>query len=316
MNLNEALKAVVENYEKARTQAFSKENPIYQTIIKEIPGKIVDLLGAKWSGLKVKGGVGTGNWAQVPWCCLLNSRVTTTPKKGIYVVYLFNIKYNKIYISLNQGTDSLNEEYGDKEYIDILKLRASLYKSKLNKYKDQLPLDNIVNFRGRKADGYSAGHIIGIEYDAMNLPSDSKLVADLNVILEAYSSLFDNEIEPLDEDDAELIASRYKTIEEKKIYCLHRRIERKSCVKEVKKIHGLKCECCGLNFEERYGKLGKGFIEVHHLIPLSSLKLGECKEYDPHKDFAVLCSNCHRMIHRQSDPSDIDALRKQLKGTF
>ncbi len=316
MNLNEALKAVVENYEKARTQAFSKENPIYQTIIKEIPGKIVDLLGAKWSGLKVKGGVGTGNWAQVPWCCLLNSRVTTTPKKGIYVVYLFNIKYNKIYISLNQGTDSLNEEYGDKEYIDILQLRASLYKSKLNKYKDQLPLDNIVNFRGRKADGYSAGHIIGIEYDAMNLPSDSKLVADLNVILEAYSSLFDNEIEPLDEDDAELIASRYKTIEEKKIYCLHRRIERKSCVKEVKKIHGLKCECCGLNFEERYGKLGKGFIEVHHLIPLSSLKLGECKEYDPHKDFAVLCSNCHRMIHRQSDPSDIDALRKQLKGTF
>lgn len=316
MNLNEALKAVVENYEKARTQAFSKANPIYQTIIKEIPGKIVDLLGAKWSGLKVKGGVGTGNWAQVPWCCLLNSRVTTTPKKGIYVVYLFNIKYNKIYISLNQGTDSLNEEYGDKEYIDILKLRASLYKSKLNKYKDQLPLDNIVNFRGRKADGYSAGHIIGIEYDAMNLPSDSKLVADLNVILEAYSSLFDNEIEPLDEDDAELIASRYKTVEEKKIYCLHRRIERKSCVKEVKKIHGLKCECCGLNFEERYGKLGKGFIEVHHLIPLSSLKLGECKEYDPHKDFAVLCANCHRMIHRQSDPSDIDALRKQLKGTF
>ena len=235
MNLNEALKAVVENYEKAMTQAFSKANPIYQTIINEIPGKIVDLLGAKWSGLKIKGGVGTGNWAQVPWCCLLNSRVTTTPKKGIYVVYLFNVKYNKIYISLNQGTDSLNEEYGDKEYIDILKLRASLYKSKLNKYKDQLPLDNIVNFRGRKADGYSAGHIVGIEYDAMNLPSDSNLVADLNVILEAYSSLFDNEIEPLDEDDAELMASKYKTIEERKIYCLHRNIERNSSAKKVKK---------------------------------------------------------------------------------
>lgn len=316
MNLNEALKAVVENYEKAMTQAFSKANPIYQTIINEIPGKIVDLLGAKWSGLKIKGGVGTGNWAQVPWCCLLNSRVTTTPKKGIYVVYLFNVKYNKIYISLNQGTDSLNEEYGDKEYIDILKLRASLYKSKLNKYKDQLPLDNIVNFRGRKADGYSAGHIVGIEYDAMNLPSDSNLVADLNVILEAYSSLFDNEIEPLDEDDAELMASKYKTIEERKIYCLHRNIERNSSAKKVKKIHGLKCECCGLNFEEQYGEIGKGFIEVHHLIPLSSLKLGECRKYDLDKDFAVLCSNCHRMIHRQSDPSDIDALRKQIKVTF
>lgn len=316
MELNEAFKTVIENYEKARTEQFSKANPIYQTIINEIPGKIGDLLGGEWSGLKVKGGVGTGNWAQVPWCCLLNLRVTTTPKRGIYVVYLFNSKYNKIYLSLNQGTDSLNEEYGEKEYINILKLRASLYKSKLSKYKKQLPLDNIVNFRGRKADGYSAGHIIGIEYDAMNLPSDGKLVADLNEVLNAYSSLSDYEIKQLDQDEAELIASKYKTIEERKIYCLHRSIERNSSAKKVKKIHGLRCECCGLNFEERYGEIGKGFIEVHHLIPLSSLKLGECRKYDFDKDFAVLCSNCHRMIHRQSDPSDIDALRKQLKVTF
>jgi len=316
MNLNEAFKAVIENYEKARTEPFSKANPIYQTIINEIPVKIVNLLGEKWSGLKVKGSVGAGSWSLVPWCCLLDLTVTATPQEGIYVVYLFDTEHKKIYLSLIQGTDSIKEEYGGKKYITVLEHRASIYKTKLNKYKKQLPLDNIVNFKGRKADGYSAGHIIGIEYDAMNLPSDDDLVADLNVVLDAYSSLFADETEPLDEDDAELMASKYKTIEEKKIYCLHRNIERRSSAKKVKKIHGLKCECCGLNFEDQYGEIGKGFIEVHHLIPLSSLKLGECRKYDLDKDFAVLCSNCHRMIHRQSDPSDIDALRKQLKVTF
>ena len=316
MELNEAFKAVIENYEKARSEQFSKENPIYQTIKEEIPGKIVDLLGGKWSALKVKGSVGAGSWSLVPWCCLLDLTVTATPQEGIYVVYLFDTENKKIYLSLIQGTDSIKEEYGGRKYITVLEHRASIYKSKLSKYKKQLPLDNIVNFKGKKADAYSAGHIMGIEYDAMNLPSDHVLVADLNEVLGAYSSLFDDEIEPFDEDEAELMASRYKTIEEKKIYCLHRRIERKSCVKEVKKIHGLKCECCGLNFEERYGEIGKGFIEVHHLIPLSSLKLGERRKYDLDKDFAVLCANCQRMIHRQSDPSDIDALRKQLKVTF
>ena len=31
------------------------------------------------------------------------------------------------------------------------------------------------------------------------------------------------------------------------------------------------CSVCGFNFEERYGALGKGFIHVHHLKPLSEI---------------------------------------------
>ncbi|HEY3546072.1 MAG TPA: HNH endonuclease [Propionicimonas sp.] len=56
------------------------------------------------------------------------------------------------------------------------------------------------------------------------------------------------------------------------------------------------CEVCGFDFEHRYGTRGEGYIEVHHRRPLHvsgevRTRLG---------DLALLCANCHRMIHRHS----------------
>ena len=63
-------------------------------------------------------------------------------------------------------------------------------------------------------------------------------------------------------------------------------------------IHGLDCMACGFNFEKAYGTLGKGFIEIHHVVPLSEAGRSVT---DPKKDLIVLCANCHRMIHRNRD---------------
>ncbi len=61
--------------------------------------------------------------------------------------------------------------------------------------------------------------------------------------------------------------------------------------------HGTKCMVCGFDFGEAYGRQGSGYIEVHHLRPVSSLK--EKTHVNPRTDMAVVCSNCHRMIHRR-----------------
>ena len=74
-------------------------------------------------------------------------------------------------------------------------------------------------------------------------------------------------------------------------------------------IHGTTCMICGFNFEEIYGEHGKGFIEVHHLKPLSSQEAPVI--VNPRTDMAVVCSNCHRMIHRRKgNVLTLDALRK------
>jgi 5-methylcytosine-specific restriction enzyme A len=41
---------------------------------------------------------------------------------------------------------------------------------------------------------------------------------------------------------------------------------------------------------------GKGYIEVHHMIPIS--EKGK-RSTDPKTDLTVVCANCHRMIHRK-----------------
>ncbi len=65
------------------------------------------------------------------------------------------------------------------------------------------------------------------------------------------------------------------------------------------KIHGTRCKACGFEFGEMYGERGYSYIEVHHKVPLSSRT--ELANVDAEKDMTVLCSNCHRMIHRKKD---------------
>ena len=54
------------------------------------------------------------------------------------------------------------------------------------------------------------------------------------------------------------------------------------------------CEVCSFDFAITYGDRGRGYIEVHHTLPLHAS--GEVRTRL--QDLALLCSNCHRMIHR------------------
>ena len=77
-------------------------------------------------------------------------------------------------------------------------------------------------------------------------------------------------------------------------------------------IYGWKCKACGFDFEKVYGVLGKEYIEVHHLFPISQTE--GCHEVDPTKDLVPLCANCHAMIHRLTgEEMTIDSLKKFLR---
>lgn len=65
------------------------------------------------------------------------------------------------------------------------------------------------------------------------------------------------------------------------------------------RIHGTTCKGCGFNFEDTYGSIGQGYIEVHHLISISTL--GGNVQINPNLDMTVLCSNCHRIVHHNQD---------------
>lgn len=84
----------------------------------------------------------------------------------------------------------------------------------------------------------------------------------------------------------------------KRIEYLSHRYERKADLRaSAIKIHGTVCAACGFSFEDVYGDLGKDFIEVHHVTPLS-IAGGEI-DVSADTDLVCLCANCHRMIHRR-----------------
>ncbi|MFH8437027.1 HNH endonuclease [Streptomyces sp. NPDC018007] len=58
----------------------------------------------------------------------------------------------------------------------------------------------------------------------------------------------------------------------------------------------LACEACGFDFEKVYGDRGTGYIECHHVLPLHVAGEGRTKL----SDLAIICANCHRMIHRRA----------------
>lgn len=117
---------------------------------------------------------------------------------------------------------------------------------------------------------------------------------------------------PNEEDDI-----LHSVKEGKVIYKLHKLRERDSKInkkkKELyyKKFGKLNCEVCDFDFYKVYGEIGKGFIEAHHRIPLSDLD-GESKT--ELKDLALVCSNCHRMLHREIDTLSTQELKNIIKG--
>lgn len=74
--------------------------------------------------------------------------------------------------------------------------------------------------------------------------------------------------------------------------------------------HGLCCGICGFRFGDVYGQHAEKYIQVHHLIPLSSIK----SEYvvDPINDLLPVCANCHAVIHLKSPPYTPDEMKEML----
>jgi 5-methylcytosine-specific restriction protein A len=85
------------------------------------------------------------------------------------------------------------------------------------------------------------------------------------------------------------------------------RVLRDKKIKSVIDLEGqIRCEVCFFDFGTAYGKHGLGYIECHHVTPLHVSGPVRTKL----SDLVLLCSNCHRMIHRKSPWLTLEQLRK------
>lgn len=120
------------------------------------------------------------------------------------------------------------------------------------------------------------------------------------------------EVQQVDETD---IAHNYSVTESRILTRVHAVRERNQTIVRLKKEKfqdengRLYCEACDFDFAWRYPKHGDGYIECHHIKPLSELRPGEKTALN---DLALLCSNCHRMVHYRRPWLDMSGLNQVL----
>ena len=129
-------------------------------------------------------------------------------------------------------------------------------------------------------------------------------------VLEAPSEEFVPDAPPASQ--AKVTLTELSATEAERKLVSHYRIERSDKLRKAKvdlvlKKHGkILCENCEFSFEKKYGARGKGFIEVHHIQPLAALLPNVVTKLS---DLMLLCSNCHRMVHRKKPLLTPEALK-------
>lgn len=176
-------------------------------MVKDIKSK-VDL-----DGIVVKPSVGQGNYADVPWICLLstNPSISPSPQKGIYIVLLFNKQGNSFYLTLSQGITNFKKmELKTREMDKVILSTVEYFQEELKqefvqRYKfstDEMDLgENISNL----AKGYIKTTIISKRYNVENFNEDD-FYHSLSGLLFEYNEIIDHIAEKSYDDVISLIS--------------------------------------------------------------------------------------------------------------
>lgn len=319
MELSVVLKRISSEFPTERSLPFSRNS--LASFIRNDAARIVDsIIKHSFGTYIVKSSPGQGQWADVPWIAILNPQITSAATSGYYVVYLFHSNGEQVSLSLNQGITEVYKKNAVPQARAYLRRNANLA---ISKVQDELgAFDNTEISLGsmtNRPKAYEQGHILGKTYNISQLLSESLLREELKSICSLYSKIY-YRLSSDSSADGNIILDSYQndngySLIERKKYRIHRTIERNNeLVKLVKGNSNYRCACCDFKFSEFYGDIGANFIEAHHLVPLSSLSDGEVRSYGP-DDFAILCSNCHKMIHKLADSSRIDELKRIINET-
>jgi predicted HNH restriction endonuclease len=213
------------------------------------------------------------------------------------IAYLFFIKDCKRYLPISQRKfDKIFERIGLADFKTSYKISWDNYVTFLDIIRQVQKFLLLKDKTTTLVDAHSFLWVLG------NQMQNPKFILRLN----SRASIKDKNTEAIqtvkmfgqiaEEDDSESFP------EGKEAYRLHRSKERnQGLVRKAKEKHfnrdpKMCCQVCKFSFIDRYGKLGKGYIEAHHLFPISELKQETETKID---DLIMVCSNCHRMLHRR-----------------
>ncbi|QSO54176.1 DUF3578 domain-containing protein [Alicyclobacillus curvatus] len=173
---------IMDNYVSSRTEAF--KGHVMHAMMRETV-QTIESLDFIPSHVTVRGSIGQGNWANVPWIALLDTRRTSSTRDGVYVCYLFSDDMSRCYLTVARGVTNTIEEKGRRQAYQIF--RGENEKDRVEFVFDGMQIDDEIQLSasGLGRD-YEASVIAYIEYEHDSLPSNEELISDLRTVMQNY----------------------------------------------------------------------------------------------------------------------------------
>ncbi|WP_082232068.1 MrcB family domain-containing protein [Halobacillus massiliensis] len=273
--LNSALTKITSEYLSEKNTPF-KSNLLGKFVRSEVPAMINSLEFISQSRFIVKGSVGQGNWAQVPWISILDKHVTTSTQRGYYLGYLFSEDMERVYLTFTQGiTESSKEQ--------IKNIREDIRRTiQTDRYPTSLPIhkDNTINLgSSSKGKGYEESAALYIQYDPKSLPSEADLQQDLKSMIDIYDFYVQVQSDRVKENDTE---DNIEWSDEKIITHIHTYIRKQGFYYELEDVKNLFLSLKTKPFVILSGISGTGKTKI---VELFSESLGATEE---NKQFTLI----------------------------
>lgn len=189
------LQDVLNNFLQTKATLLGRANiigaPDQIALLEEIPARIEKHLASRGIAhlYKVKGSIGNGNIARVPWVSIFRTSITKNAENGYYIVLLFSEDMSSCFLSLNQGITSIQKMYTRTFALRKMQEVASSALKYLEIHPETVQGKINLKSTGDLGRGYEAAAIESFQYFNGELPSERQFFEDLDFLINEYSLL-------------------------------------------------------------------------------------------------------------------------------
>lgn len=181
--MREFIERILNEYTSAKSETFANHQ-LGDYVRKAVPEILYSTGLIDKERYQIKGSVGQGNWASIPWIGIFDREITDTAKHGVYIVYLLSQDGNRLYLTLNQGCTDIDQSHSKSETVEIMRQVASMVQNKITPR--GFNCDDGVDLGGidkKYCLYYKKGAIFYKCYKKDDLPAENVLLDDLSTYL-------------------------------------------------------------------------------------------------------------------------------------
>lgn len=164
------------------------------------------------SKYKISGSVGMGRVTDTPWLAIMDKNITESTQKGVYIVFLFSSKLDKLYISLGQGVTNLTKGKNGKKALSVISKKRDEIREHLNITDKRLLLDSALDVKSVK---YKESLICYTEWDYNNNQGKEEL---LKLYIELYFHYANNINDKISHNEVEMQSTQSSKLNIDEIY--------------------------------------------------------------------------------------------------